>query len=231
VAWAREPGAAPFALLMTYSAHPTVLGQTNMMLSGDYPGAAMREAERRLPGAAALFFAGAVGDQGPAKVGDLFDRMEAIGRELATRALAALGTARYTVMEQLESSQDRMPLPPARVRIDGRRLPQWLSTRLADDDATLTLLGAGSFLFIGAPCDLASGFGQRLKQAARSLGREPVVIGFANDYIGYCIPEAWYRSDEYEAGMALNGPKTGELIVERLLKMMEEMIKSSGHET
>ena len=231
VGWYRSQAEAPFAVLMTYSAHPTLLGANNMQRSAEYPGAAMREVERLIPGATGLFFAGAVADQGPVKSGEPYERIEVVGRELARRAVEALEGRKAETPGSVSAMEQQMPLPKARVRIGKRSLPRWLSARLVDDDATLSLLRVGTLLFIGAPCDLAAPLGQQLKQAARAQQQQPVLIGFANDYIGYCIPEEWYRSNEYEAGMAFNGPKTGGLIVERLIEMIHALVASPGHET
>jgi hypothetical protein len=99
-------------------------------------------------------------------------------------------------------------------------LPDWLSRRLVDDDAALTLVRVGPVVVQGVPCDLTAGFGRQLKQAAASRGWQPVLIGFANDYIGYCLPEPLYETGEYEATLAFNGPHAGRLVVERLIELI-----------
>ncbi len=78
---------------------------------------------------------------------------------------------------------------------------------------------------LGAPCDLSSTLGQQLKEAARARGLFPIVVGFADDYIGYCVPESVYRTAQYEALMAFNGPNTGGLIVKRLIQMLDEVAR------
>ena len=50
-----------------------------------------------------------------------------------------------------------------------------------------------------------------------------MVIGFACDYIGYCVPESLYREHQYESSMAFNGPKAGEMVTDRLVRMLDEM--------
>jgi len=51
-----------------------------------------------------------------------------------------------------------------------------------------------------------------------------MIVGFASDYIGYCVPERAYGARQYESGMAFNGPKTGTLIVERLVQMLDQLV-------
>src|SRR5690606_20821963 len=51
------------AILFSYACHPTVLA--GLEWSGDYPGVAQIELEKTYPGAVAMFFQGAAGDQNP----------------------------------------------------------------------------------------------------------------------------------------------------------------------
>ena len=173
-----------------------------------------------------LFLAGAVGDQAPVKSGDAFERPAHIGRPLAERALDALSRAQAAQADTLRGAQSVMRLPPARVRIGHRFvMPRWLGARFVDDDATLTVIRVGQVVFFGVPCDLAVELGERLKSAARSHGLEPVIAGFANDYVGYCMPERMYKQPAYETAMAFNGPKTGDLIVEELERLLEDVVQ------
>lgn len=221
-AFFRPEARTPFALLVNFSAHPTTLGAWNMRFSADYPGVLRRELEQRFPGSACLFFAGAVGDQGPVKSGAEYESAEHVGRQLASGVAEALKDAVPVDMTAVETRQEIIPLPPARVRLGRRvRLPRWLGQRFVDDDAALSVLRLGSTAIFGVPCDMESELGARLQSAARAQRLQPLVIGFANDYIGYCVSEARYHSAEYEAMMAFNGPRTGELIIERLIQMLE----------
>ena len=217
---------APLALVVSFAAHPTTLGASNMELSGDYPGALMRELERRFPSATALFFAGAAGDQGPHKDGEGFERPERLGAALAERAASVVEGLRPEPFDHVRAAQAILTLPPARVRAGSVTVPRWMGRRLVDDDATLALVIAGPTAFMGAPCDLATAsLGARLKAAARERGLMPHIIGFASDYIGYCIPEAFYREHAYESSMAFNGPRAGELVTEKLIEMLDDQVR------
>ena len=223
VGFYRPGAAAPFAVVAGFAAHPTTLGVWNMELSGDYPGVLMRELERRVPGATCLFFSGAVGDQAPEKSGDAFARAEHLGLPLAEQAADVLAGMRPDVPERLVVHQELMVLPPAQLRVKRLVVPRWLGARFVDDDATLSVLSVGRTVFLGVPCDLAASLGISLRQAAEAKGLQPIVVGFASDYIGYCVPESVYRTPQYESSIAFNGPQTGELIVERLVQMFNQL--------
>lgn len=220
--WVKQDR-APLAVLVNFSAHPTTLGSWNLRLSADYPGVVVREVERSLPGTTCLFFAGAVGDQAPVKEGRGDEPVEQLGQALTRQVLPLVERARTTPPDAVSAVQERVTLPPARVRMGRATLPHWLSRVLADDDATLSLVAVGDAVFLGMPCDLFASLGAALKHEAVARGFQPVIIGFANDYIGYCIPEAVYATDTYAARMAFNGPTTGPLLVNRLTELLDQL--------
>jgi hypothetical protein len=208
------------AVLTGFAAHPTTLGASNMALSADYPGVLVRQVEAAFPDAVCLFFAGAAADQAPVKSGEGFEPAERLGRALAAHVTASVDRQRAgEPVRVLDAARERMPLAAAQVRVGPVRLPRWLGRRMVDDDATLSVVRAGPLAVFGAPCDLASTLGGELKAAARSRGDTPLVAGFANDYVGYCMPESFYTSGQYEAELMFNGPSTGADVVRRLLAL------------
>jgi len=180
--------------------------------------------ERRFSGSTCLFFAGSVGDQAPAKAGIGFERSAWIGTSLAQQAVALVEAAHPVPPTGLQAAQEAIALPPARVRLSPTlTLPRWIGQRLADDDATLSVLTIGNAVLFGVPCDLTAELGQQLKAAARAHGLEPMIIGFASDYIGYCVSASLYQANRYETLMAFNGPTTGTLVVKQLVQMLDRL--------
>jgi hypothetical protein len=227
----------PLALVTSFAAHPTTLGAWNRQLSADYPGVLAQMVEARYPEAVCLFVAGAVGDQGPVKQapppkslvggqGSGFEAAQHLGGALAAKAVALIEGPPRGEMATLAASQRVVALPKAQVRLGRWTLPGWLSRGLVDDDATLSVVSVGSALFIGVPCDLGAELGVALKRAARARGFQPLIVGFANDYIGYCMAASVYPTDRYEATMMFNGPSAGELVVEELTQMIDQIVTS-----
>ncbi len=213
----------PVAVIVNFAAHPTSLGAWNMQFSADYPGLLVRAIEQRHPNSRCLFFAGAVGDQAPIKRGDRYDRPHAIADPLIAKAMELVDDSHASASSGLRAVTTVMRLPPPHLHLPRFSLPSWLSRPFVDDDATLTLVAIGSVVFIGVPCDLSAELGFAIKRHAASLGYTPLIVGFADDYVGYCMPEHIYRSGGYEASMAFNGPKTGELLVERVSQLLDEL--------
>ena len=215
----------PLAILVDFSAHPTTLGAWNHELSADYPGVIARQVRERYPKTVPMFFAGSVGDQAPTKDAPRYDNTERIGRALAEQVVTLVGQIRVAD-SSIQILQEVWPLPPARVRLGSWTMPRWLGQRFVDDDATLTVVRVGQTVLFGVPCDLSAELGGQLHAAARGCGCKPIVIGFANDYIGYCLSAAAYTSGAYEAYMVFNGPQTGERLVEQLLTMLQALLRT-----
>ncbi len=213
----------PVAVVVDFSAHPTTLGAWNTLLSADYPGVLAQQIEQRYPTSVCLFLAGAVGDQGPVKQGEGFDRPTWLGTELATHVSVLVDQSHPEPVPSVFVEQRVVRLPPAHLRLGSVLLPSWFSQPFVDDDATLTVIAIGPVLLMGVPCDFSAELGLTLKSYAREKGFRPLVVGFANDYIGYCLPERWYRTQAYEAMLAFNGPRTGELLVETLKQMIDQL--------
>ena len=216
----------PVAIVANFAAHPTTLGSRNMAVSADYPGVLVQRLHAAHPSAVALFFPGAVGDQGPVKQGEGFEPAKRLGEALAQDAEALLARSTADADGGLQIRQRVVPLAPAQVRLGGWTLPRFLGQSLVDDDATLTVAAVGPVLFMGVPCDLSAELGLELKRHATARGFQPVVVGFADDYVGYCLPSRVYDAKHYEASMAFNGPGTGEQLVEELKKMIDELASS-----
>lgn len=217
----------PVAVVVGFSAHPTTLGAWNTAMSGDYPGVLMRAIERHWPQTHCLFVAAAVGDQAPRNMGEGYERSEWFGDQLAQHVLALLLAPQPEPPLTMRVHREALRLPGARVRVGSRlTLPHWVSRLFVDDDATLSLVRLGRLVYVGVPCDLEAAMGHQIKHAVRARGWEPIIVGFANDYIGYCVSEATYRTGRYEALMAFNGPLAGQVVVERLIQMLDALATS-----
>ncbi len=84
---------APLAALLNFACHGVCLMHDNRLISGDYPGYAVRLLEERLGGATALFFNGAAGNINPREVMQVGGDRTVVGNFLvagrAGEALAA----------------------------------------------------------------------------------------------------------------------------------------------
>jgi len=74
-----EPGEPPLAAIINFACHATVLFRTNLLLSADYPGCAVRTFEKLLPETACLFLQGACANVNPVWMEQDFGEVERVG--------------------------------------------------------------------------------------------------------------------------------------------------------
>ena len=221
----------PIAMLLNYAAHPTLLSSKNRLFSADFPGAACRLLEQRQPGLVALFTNGAAGDLRPQHVGGRHnvELVEHLGAALADSAAAALATARRRDRVEVASIGGAFPLPPTRVALGPVKVPHWLITRWLPEEALFTVVAFGDVALVSAPADAASEIGLRIKRALAARGLTGVIVGYANDYLGYIVPAALYQTDAYEAKMGWHGP-TMETVYEAIaVGLTEEYLRQRAN--
>ncbi|QDT49542.1 Neutral/alkaline non-lysosomal ceramidase [Symmachiella dynata] len=89
----EREGRKTIATLFNFTGHPVIIGSNNLLLSGEYPGAAERAVENML-GGVAIFTQGAAGDVTVHRSGDPFMEIERLGRTVAGEVIKASGFIR-----------------------------------------------------------------------------------------------------------------------------------------
>lgn len=89
-----NPLRPPIAAAINFSCHATVLYHTNLLLSADYPGAAVRAVEELFPGLGAVFFNGACGNVNPVWIAQEFAETERVGTIVGSAAARVIGELR-----------------------------------------------------------------------------------------------------------------------------------------
>lgn len=85
-----EPADGPVASIVNFACHPTVLYRTNMLISADYPGHAVRTVKDVLGEAPVLFLNGACGDVNPAWIEQRHDEARRVGAIVGSEAARRL---------------------------------------------------------------------------------------------------------------------------------------------
>lgn len=103
-------GRKTIATLFNFTGHPVIIGSTNLLLSGEYPGAASRAVEHLL-GGVAIFTQGACGDITVNRSGDPFLEIERLGRTVAGEVIKTSGLIKLEDDLSLKSSSKTVTLP------------------------------------------------------------------------------------------------------------------------
>jgi hypothetical protein len=194
--------------VVSYSAHATVIGSSNMEFSGDYPGYLERAIETQT-GGMAVFLAGAVGSMtsnidGP----DGFTKAETLGTALANLVLADGASAEFSDTIDVAAAGFPFETPPLQLRLNQnwRLSPNFLRLAGVDDKAWLSGIRLGDVFLYGTPCDMSGEISIELKAWAENLGVDLWVLSFAGDYVGYISPQKYYslpKSETHEYEMYL----------------------------
>ena len=220
--------------VVSYSAHPTVLGAGNMQFTGEYPGFLMRRITKAT-GAEAIYLAGAVGSMSHrAPPGnDPFERSQAMGVALADEVMAD-AAHKQLVQERVDVASIGIPisLPPFQLRLSEHwRVSKFLPPMLGiDADGWMHAVRIGDIALIGTPADYCGEISVELKSWAEDRSCDLWVLSFNGDYVGYISPDKYYyNKDEnggygYEGGtMSWIGPDQEAFTVTLIKRMIEEL--------
>lgn len=205
------------AVIGTFSAHSTTLGDKNMEFSADYPGYWERKMESNSFDVA-LFSAGSVGSQSPAGKGKAFESAMYVGESLADTLLKKIPAAIYQDTPRLSTATLRVSMPEYHIRITtGRNLSTWLSNKLMPEPKNVFIqaIRIGKLMWISAPADFSGEYALQVKNNLSANGYETVVSSFNGSYIGYIVPGRYFYMDEYEPKlMGWFGPTMGDYSME-----------------
>ncbi len=242
----REDG-TPVALAVNLAIHGISLDADNLQYSADLMGYCEREVEAQLGnGAVCLYLNGAEGDVSPNAYG--FPGAESVGRAIAAEALSVAGAAAASAQGDVPLAASfeefRFPTPPA-IRFDklqGALPPQvpqlnlgilqqvfnalyveldetWFNRRIP-----VQAMRIGDACLVGVPGEPLTAVGLALKAEARRLGfAHPVVVGLANDHLGYVADAVEYDRGGYEALLTLFGRDEAALLGDALTRQVDRI--------
>jgi hypothetical protein len=227
----------PLGALLNYAAHP-VVAMLLPLVSADFPGAAAAAVEKALPGVVCLFTNGAAGNINSIQVSTNFDDVEAIGRKLASAAVAEIERMKsgppldQTIIHtrsQIVTLEPRPCLSLAEAqrlaaeRSTAANLRQLrLAQKLAEGpiQAEVQAMQLGPVKWISLPGEPFVEVGLELKRAGASF-----VVGYANGYMGYLPIRSAYSQGGYETDAGVwsrVAPGSAERLVEVARKLLKE---------
>jgi hypothetical protein len=231
-----DPSGKPIAVLVNFTAHPTMIPAATLKFSADYVGAMKAMIEKEL-GARAIFMQGAAGDQsvneGPNKGYQAFG--QALGREVVK--LASSLTAQEVAAPALQVREERFKFssrtdlsnPMVRSLYEKAFFPELIPNYI-DEYAdgvrprlTVALLN-GEVALVGASGEFFSHHSLRLKERARV--KQLFFFGYCNGYHQYfptieAVAEGGYGADNQVAPVAVGA---GEQMMNTALVWLYQML-------
>lgn len=200
----------PIALMINFTAHPTILGGGDMELSRGWPGA-MVDAVRDHFGddTEVLFCNGALGDASPVADGkpkNNYKRAVKFGKKIARPAIAIAEGIRATKDPDVKVVFNRFELPPSALKV------------VASSKSWAHRIEIGKTWLMGLPGEAIMRIGLDIKAKARELGsRNPVIVGLADDHLMYFVTREVWPNHDYEVAMNMYGPTVEDTLVEAVL--------------
>jgi len=207
------------AAVVTAAAHPTLLDSRDMRMSADYPGELCRRMEEAHPGAICLFFNGAAGDERPADAigatGE--ERVQRFGGLLAEAVTALESRAAMHPTGNLAAWGGWFKLPTLQIRLGPVPIPASIGRMMRPTEAFLSMAALDGILLIPLPAELTTELGTGLKTKLAGREMRPLLLGYANGYLGYAVTPQQYAAGSYEASMTWYGADFGQLLENQLL--------------
>ncbi len=224
----------PLALAVNFAAHPTVLSPENLEYSGDYAGLAAQKLEEAT-GAAVLFFVGANGDQAPCFPGHgeweenrqrQLEQADSIAKALSDEVLRVKDSISPSACSSFEFAHREVDLPRVNLRASCFKyvfapLMRLLFHGIFYGDTMFQALRINDFVMVGVPAEISTAIGGSIKEE-HGRGRT-MLVGLANDGVGYVLEEEDYRTGGYEACMSFYGADFDGFIVDQVRATVDSL--------
>ena len=225
----------PLAVLVNWTAHPTLMGSDDMMFSGGWPGHLQRTIEALIGhGVTAMYYNGAQGDQSPVprkESGGNWERAECYGRELGIIVYREWQKIKSLPSSDFSYHAEEITLPkctwhPDFMKTGGseyglsEEIMEKVLSLMTPKTTVSSSLRLGNLLIVGIPGEMTAKLGKSVKLQSRQITdiQHIVIGGLANEWISYILSAEEYKNGGYEASVSFYGETLGQVIVEGALK-------------
>lgn len=231
----------PLAALVNWTAHPTFIGDADMLLSAEWPGYLQTEMEKSIgKGVTVMYYNGAEGDQSPVfdSAADPYRKIQVYGKMIAEKALSVYNTIRPAVVGELAYNYETIDLPeqvahPDFMKTGGseyglnEQTAGVIMKAMGPERVGMGSVRIGDFVLVGIPGEMTAELGVAVKESLKNSRVKHVAIGgLANEWISYILAEDKYtKGGGYESSVSFYGPKLGEIIKEAAVKIAAPLIQ------
>ncbi|MHC4593770.1 MAG: neutral/alkaline non-lysosomal ceramidase N-terminal domain-containing protein [Planctomycetota bacterium] len=219
----------PIALLVNYAAHGTTMGQDNMQITGDHPGACSRLVEEHFGGDVVVAWtSGAAGDLDPiyayrTDFGGRISPVSVLGR-IQGEGVIRLVERIDTTSQACISGQQMVVTAPGQKNLSGKKFRPDGDYQFADGesvDIRLAVLQIGEIALCGVSGEVLTLVGQRFKQ--RSPLPHTIMVTHANGSSGYIPNDEAYEKIGYEILVTRVKPGVEKIVIDGLSGMLNAL--------
>ena len=227
------------AVLVNWTAHPTILGAKNMLISGEWPGYMQRYVSAHVKdNPVVLYTNGPEGDQSVAGAqGETgFDRVQNYGERIGKEVVGLLDEIQPTgsdfdfVLKEIDL--------PERVISAAFKYSAGQEYKLTEEEieaaakglfparTALGVVRIGDIVLMYIPGEPIAAVGLAIERTAREMGfGYPAVVSLGNDLIGYILTPEEYLQGGYESAVSFYGESLGPWLVGETAKLVESLVR------
>ncbi|MHA1732761.1 MAG: neutral/alkaline non-lysosomal ceramidase N-terminal domain-containing protein [Promethearchaeota archaeon] len=226
-----NPDGTPRGVVYNFGCHPVVLPAENLQISADWPHVTKESLKAEMgPDFFVVYLQGALGNVNPVnvpfngnKTPNGFPEVREIGEKVAAGVSRIMGTSGTGLGSTLAGVLSEVTLEPD----DEEKLEEFTWATVTDSGGkkvvltNLQVLNIGGLVVAGVPGELFAELGLKIKE--KSPGKSTMVVGFANDYVGYIPTRGAYRAGGYEAIMMGLSEEEGDAVVAGVKTLIREV--------
>ena len=232
----------PLATLVNWTAHPTFLGEKEMLVSAEWPGYLQSGLEELIgKGATVMYYNGAEGDQSPIFDEPVlpYEKIQIYGRKIALNAFGIYKSIKPLKNAGFVSNYRIIPLPgheahPAFMKTGGKEYglteetAMFVMNALSPTKVGIGIVKVGDLLLVGVPGEMTASLGLQVKNSLKNKNIQHVAIGgLANEWISYILTrEQYIHGEGYESSVSFYGPGLGEIMSDEVIKTATPLTQS-----
>ncbi|MDD4193319.1 MAG: neutral/alkaline non-lysosomal ceramidase N-terminal domain-containing protein [Mangrovibacterium sp.] len=208
----------PLAVLINWPCHGTATGDSNYLISGDWPGAAARYVKKELGDHVIVgVTAGASGDINPIYgPGNVFREVEAVGFHVGHEAVRVLHETDTRPAKTLQVRENMVTLPGKKTAPD--HFPRTSYEPGPDTGIRLSALKIGNVVLAGISGELFTEIGMTIKK--QSPFTHTIVLTHCNGSSGYICTDSAYPKGGYEVKVTRLMPGAEKPLVSETLHLI-----------
>lgn len=208
------------AVLVNWPCHGTVSGQDNTLITGDWPGAAVKHIKSNIgKDVVVAVTAGASGDINPLYgPGKNFTEIEATGFHVAMEANRILADVKTYPLKDIQTVSTVMAFPGKKP--SSTDLPVDKLEPASDTEIRLTVFKIGELVISGISGELVNEIGMEIK--TRSPYSGTIVVTHCNGSSGYICKDKMFAEGGYEVRVTRFMPGVEKPLVEKSLELIHQ---------
>ncbi len=238
----RQDG-TPLAALVNFTAHGTMVDETDMLASGEWAGQMQRTVEDFLgTGVTCLYTNGAEGDIAPRRPegGSHYEQAQNYGRQVGLAAARLIEKLQGVEVSAFAQKCAWVTLPPRKGAPDFLKIAgdeykvsedqlDTLLQALFPDTAPLYALRINDFQMVTFPGEPICKIGTAVKEAMLAEGiKHPCVASLTTDAIGYILTAKEYARSGYEVTASFYGDGLGALLLDKAKELATGATRETG---